>query len=97
MKNVERNIELEYKKVIDKFRKYGIALIITYTLNAWYVIGLELMFQNLIFKYPILNNIFGIIYNTTNIIIPVLLIINFMLICDIIYIFISILDNKYKK
>ncbi|GAA0124760.1 hypothetical protein UT300019_06620 [Clostridium sp. CTA-19] len=90
--------DMDYKKLIDKFFCYGVCLIITYALNILYIRDINLIFgKSLMDSIPIIENILGIVYNLTNLLIPILLIINFKYICNIIYIFILILSNKDIK
>ncbi|GAA0116966.1 hypothetical protein UT300016_26930 [Clostridium senegalense] len=87
-----------YKKLIDKFFYYGVCLIITYALNILYIRDINLIVgKSLMDNIPIIQNILGIVYNLTNLLIPILLIISFKYICNIIYIFILILSNKDIK
>ena len=87
-----------YKKLIDKFFYYGVSLIITYALNILYIRNINLIVgKSLINSNPIIQNILGIAYNLTNLLIPILLIINLKYICNIIYSFILILSNKEIK
>ncbi|NEU03614.1 hypothetical protein [Clostridium senegalense] len=87
--------DMDYKKLIDKFFHYGVCLIIAYTFNILFIRDINLLVgKSLLDSFPRIMNIYGLIYNLTNLLIPVLLIINLKYICNIIYIFILILRNK---
>lgn len=82
------------KKLVSKFFYWGLILIIIIGLNFLNKRGLYYLVGTTGKALEIYTHFMGIIYNISTILIPIICMILFKLVCDIIYLFITLLENK---
>ena len=82
------------KKLISKFFRWGLLIIVIIGLNFFNKRGMYYLVGTSGKAMEIYTHFMGAIYNISTVIIPIISIILFKLFCDIIYLFITLLENK---
>ncbi len=96
MKSLFSQKSLQPEKLVNKFFYWGLILLILIGLNFWGKRGMYFLVGTSGKLLQIYNNIMGVIYNISTIVIPIISIILFKSICDIIYFFIEKINNSMK-
>lgn len=82
------------KSLINNFFRWGLFLIVLLGINFLNKRGLYFFIGTSGKGLQLYQNFMGVIYNISTIMIPIVSIILFKLFCDIIYLFITLLENK---
>lgn len=81
---------MNIKSLVNKFFRIGSILIILISLKFWYQKDVFMIFVTSEQGLQIYNKVIGLLYNISIILIPIISLILFKIVCDMIYIFLEV-------